>query len=157
MPKSIFESCEKKSEKLSTSSKTFNGHCARTLPWRGDSSKSRNTWQLPPGRRTEVQQEVPLPGSLEHSNLQEAHPTNNSMRLFHHRDLQNQTTSPWMHYYGANLCSKTVPKGNTLPVEVFFILESNRLIHRPGQCRVREKWLKDIIESKRVLVDSITF
>ncbi|XP_053896404.1 A-kinase anchor protein 14 isoform X4 [Malaclemys terrapin pileata] len=46
---------------------------------------------------------------------------------------------------------------STLPVEVFFILESNRLIHRPGQCRFREKWLKDIIESKRILMDSITF
>nr|XP_014425222.1 A-kinase anchor protein 14 [Pelodiscus sinensis] len=48
-------------------------------------------------------------------------------------------------------------KPPTLPVEVFFILESNKLIHRPGQCRVREKWLKDIIESKRILMDSITF
>ncbi|KAM9127243.1 A-kinase anchor protein 14 [Pangshura tecta] len=48
-------------------------------------------------------------------------------------------------------------KPPTLPVEVFFILESNRLIHRPGQCRFREKWLKDIIENKRILMDSITF
>ncbi|XP_067405808.1 A-kinase anchor protein 14 isoform X4 [Emydura macquarii macquarii] len=48
-------------------------------------------------------------------------------------------------------------KPPTLPVEVFFILESNRLIHRPGQCRFREKWLKDIIESKMILMDSITF
>ncbi|XP_073217421.1 A-kinase anchor protein 14 isoform X2 [Lepidochelys kempii] len=48
-------------------------------------------------------------------------------------------------------------KPPTLPVEVFFILESNRFIHRPGQCRFREKWLKDIIESKKILMDSITF
>ncbi|CAM5166372.1 unnamed protein product [Natator depressus] len=48
-------------------------------------------------------------------------------------------------------------KPPTLPVEVFFILESNRFIHRPGQCRFREKWLKDIIESKRILMESITF
>ncbi|XP_015134118.2 A-kinase anchor protein 14 isoform X1 [Gallus gallus] len=39
----------------------------------------------------------------------------------------------------------------TLPVEVFFFLESSRLIHRPEQCRFREKWLKDIIENKIIL------
>ncbi|KYO38224.1 A-kinase anchor protein 14 isoform A [Alligator mississippiensis] len=48
-------------------------------------------------------------------------------------------------------------KPPTLPIEVFFILESNRLIHRPGRCRFREKWLKDIIESKMILMESITF
>ncbi|KAK2527363.1 Akap14 [Columba guinea] len=44
----------------------------------------------------------------------------------------------------------------TLPVEVFFTLESSRLIHRPGQCRFREKWLKDIIENKIILVERLT-
>ncbi|XP_021261825.1 A-kinase anchor protein 14 isoform X2 [Numida meleagris] len=39
----------------------------------------------------------------------------------------------------------------TLPVEVFFFLESSRLIHRPEYCRFREKWLKDIIENKIIL------
>ncbi|XP_063289437.1 A-kinase anchor protein 14 [Pelobates fuscus] len=48
-------------------------------------------------------------------------------------------------------------KPNTFPVEVFFIFESTRLVHRPGQTRVREKWLKDIIESKIIMMDSITF
>ncbi|XP_072287589.1 A-kinase anchor protein 14 [Pyxicephalus adspersus] len=48
-------------------------------------------------------------------------------------------------------------KPPTLPVEVFFVFESNRLVHRPGQTRFREKWLKDIIESKIVMMDSITF
>ncbi|XP_068107203.1 A-kinase anchor protein 14 [Hyperolius riggenbachi] len=48
-------------------------------------------------------------------------------------------------------------KPPTLPVEVFFIFESNRLVHRPGQTRFREKWLKDIIESKNIMMDSITF
>ncbi|POI31975.1 hypothetical protein CIB84_004274 [Bambusicola thoracicus] len=38
-----------------------------------------------------------------------------------------------------------------LPVEVFFFLESSRLIHRPEHCRFREKWLKDIIENKIIL------
>ncbi|XP_042681397.1 A-kinase anchor protein 14 isoform X1 [Centrocercus urophasianus] len=42
-------------------------------------------------------------------------------------------------------------KPATLPVEVFFFLESSRLIHRPEHCRFREKWLKDIIENKIIL------
>ncbi|XP_071669528.1 A-kinase anchor protein 14 isoform X1 [Patagioenas fasciata] len=47
-------------------------------------------------------------------------------------------------------------KPATLPVEVFFTLESSRLIHRPGQCQFREKWLKDIIENKIILVERLT-
>ncbi|XP_010210416.1 PREDICTED: A-kinase anchor protein 14 [Tinamus guttatus] len=46
-------------------------------------------------------------------------------------------------------------KPATLPVEVFFILETSRLIHRPGECRFREKWLKDIIENKIILMESL--
>ncbi|XP_069468792.1 A-kinase anchor protein 14 isoform X2 [Ambystoma mexicanum] len=45
----------------------------------------------------------------------------------------------------------------TFPVEVFFYLESNRLEHRPGTTRFREKWLKDIIETKINLMESIFF
>ncbi|XP_056665711.1 A-kinase anchor protein 14 isoform X1 [Monodelphis domestica] len=48
-------------------------------------------------------------------------------------------------------------KPTTLPVEVFYVLESNRYIHRPGKSRFREKWLKDIIESKIILMNSIGF
>ncbi|XP_063793402.1 A-kinase anchor protein 14 [Pseudophryne corroboree] len=48
-------------------------------------------------------------------------------------------------------------KPPNLPVEVFFIFESNRLVHRPGQTRFREKWLKDIIESKIIMMDHVTF
>ncbi|KAI1234817.1 A-kinase anchor protein 14, partial [Lamprotornis superbus] len=36
----------------------------------------------------------------------------------------------------------------TAPVEVFYRLESSRLIRRPEQCQFREKWLQDIIENK---------
>ncbi|NWZ19771.1 AKA14 protein, partial [Asarcornis scutulata] len=39
-------------------------------------------------------------------------------------------------------------KPDTFPVEVFFFLESSRLIFRPEHCRFREKWLKDIIINK---------
>ncbi|KAM6197950.1 A-kinase anchor protein 14 [Sarcoramphus papa] len=48
-------------------------------------------------------------------------------------------------------------KPATLPVEVFFTLESSRLIHRPEQCQFREKWLKDIIENKIILMERQTF
>ncbi|XP_075042115.1 A-kinase anchor protein 14 isoform X2 [Mixophyes fleayi] len=48
-------------------------------------------------------------------------------------------------------------KPPALPVEVFFIFESNRLVHRPDQTRFREKWLKDIIESKIIMMNSVTF
>ncbi|KAM3587353.1 uncharacterized protein V6R79_002868 [Siganus canaliculatus] len=47
-------------------------------------------------------------------------------------------------------------KPQTVPVEVRFIVESNRLVHTPGRTRFREKWLTDVIESKtlvRSLVD----
>ncbi|XP_076153326.1 A-kinase anchor protein 14 [Alosa pseudoharengus] len=48
-------------------------------------------------------------------------------------------------------------KPQTLPVEVYFFVESNRLIHRPGKTRFREKWLKDVIESKAFLQDTVKF
>nr|XP_046234435.1 A-kinase anchor protein 14 [Scatophagus argus] len=42
-------------------------------------------------------------------------------------------------------------KPQTLPVEVLFAVESNRLVHKPGRTRFREKWLTDVIESKTLL------
>ncbi|NXP74021.1 AKA14 protein, partial [Ramphastos sulfuratus] len=45
-------------------------------------------------------------------------------------------------------------KPATSPVEVFFTLESRKLIHRPDQCRFREKWLKDIIENKIIFMET---
>ncbi|XP_041834129.1 A-kinase anchor protein 14 [Melanotaenia boesemani] len=45
--------------------------------------------------------------------------------------------------------SKNTPQ--TLPVEVHFVMESNRLVHTPGKTRFTEKWLADIIESKALL------
>ncbi|NWI69355.1 AKA14 protein, partial [Todus mexicanus] len=46
-------------------------------------------------------------------------------------------------------------KPATSPVEVSFTLESSRLIHRPEQCRFREKWLKDIIKNKITLMERL--
>ncbi|KAK5849276.1 hypothetical protein PBY51_008928 [Eleginops maclovinus] len=42
-------------------------------------------------------------------------------------------------------------KPQTLPVEVHFVLESNRLMHTPGRTTFREQWLVDVIESKTLL------
>ncbi|XP_070614431.1 A-kinase anchor protein 14 [Erythrolamprus reginae] len=51
--------------------------------------------------------------------------------------------------------SKIKPKN--LPIEVFFVVETNRLIHRPGKTRFKEKWLKDVIESKIVMMETVDF
>ncbi|XP_048839374.1 A-kinase anchor protein 14 [Brienomyrus brachyistius] len=47
-------------------------------------------------------------------------------------------------------------KPQSLPVEVYYLVESNRLRHRPGKTRFREKWLKDVIESK-LLYHTVSF
>lgn len=51
--------------------------------------------------------------------------------------------------------SKIKPKDH--PVEVYYVFETHRLVHRPGQSRFREKWLKDIIESKVIMMEAIDF
>lgn len=43
------------------------------------------------------------------------------------------------------------------PVDVYYVFESNRLVHRPGQSRFRQKWLKDIIESKVSMMAAVRF
>ncbi|XP_007436249.1 A-kinase anchor protein 14 [Python bivittatus] len=48
-------------------------------------------------------------------------------------------------------------KPSTLPIEVFFVVETNKLIHRPGKSRFKEKWLKDVIESKIVMMETVDF
>ncbi|XP_056347442.1 A-kinase anchor protein 14 [Oenanthe melanoleuca] len=46
-------------------------------------------------------------------------------------------------------------KPDTAPVEVFYRLESSRLIRRPEQYQFREKWLQDIIENKIVCTERL--
>uniref|UniRef100_UPI00398EE769 A-kinase anchor protein 14 isoform X1 n=1 Tax=Pristiophorus japonicus TaxID=55135 RepID=UPI00398EE769 len=48
-------------------------------------------------------------------------------------------------------------KTPVFPVEVYFFFESNKLMHRPGHSRFKEKWLKDIIESKILLMQEVDF
>ncbi|XP_045200571.2 A-kinase anchor protein 14-like isoform X1 [Mercenaria mercenaria] len=57
--------------------------------------------------------------------------------------------------------SKIKPKSH--PVEVFYVFETNRLVHsanedqKPGESRFREKWLKDVIESKVLMMQAVAF
>ncbi|NXF01366.1 AKA14 protein, partial [Smithornis capensis] len=46
-------------------------------------------------------------------------------------------------------------KPDTSPVEVFYRLESSRLIRRPEEFRFREKWLHDIIKNKIILIERL--
>ncbi|XP_066922258.1 A-kinase anchor protein 14-like [Clytia hemisphaerica] len=42
-------------------------------------------------------------------------------------------------------------------VEVYYIFESSKLVHRADSSRFREKWLSDVIDAKVLLMDAITF
>lgn len=44
---------------------------------------------------------------------------------------------------------------HTLPVEVHFAVESNRLMHTPRRTRFREGWLVDVIDSKTLLRNAV--
>uniref|UniRef100_A0AAY5K7I3 Uncharacterized protein n=1 Tax=Esox lucius TaxID=8010 RepID=A0AAY5K7I3_ESOLU len=46
-------------------------------------------------------------------------------------------------------------KSQTSPAEVYFFVESNRLKHSPGKTRFRVKWLKDVIDSKVLLRNTV--
>ncbi|XP_062588727.1 A-kinase anchor protein 14-like [Saccostrea cucullata] len=48
-------------------------------------------------------------------------------------------------------------KPGTFPVDVFYVFETHRLVHKPGESRFREKWLKDIIENKVMMMQVIEF
>lgn len=48
-------------------------------------------------------------------------------------------------------------KPKKTPVDVSFVVESNRLVHRPGEVIFREKWLQDVVESKAKLMRVIDF
>ncbi|XP_033127041.1 A-kinase anchor protein 14-like [Anneissia japonica] len=51
--------------------------------------------------------------------------------------------------------SKMKPKH--FPVDVYYIFETNRLVHKPGQSRFRSRWLKDVIENKTLMMNAIDF
>ncbi|XP_071492761.1 A-kinase anchor protein 14-like [Diadema setosum] len=51
--------------------------------------------------------------------------------------------------------SKIKPKTST--VSVYYVFETNRLVHQPGLSRFRERWLKDLIDTKILIMDTVTF
>jgi len=51
--------------------------------------------------------------------------------------------------------SKIKPRSS--PVDVYFIFEGNRLVHRPGVSKFREIWLENIITNKLTALSSVTF
>jgi len=48
-------------------------------------------------------------------------------------------------------------KPGNYPVEVYYVFEANQLVHKPGLSRFRERWLKDVIESKILMMEAVTF
>ena len=44
-----------------------------------------------------------------------------------------------------------------MPVDVSYIFENSELLQRPGEMRFREQWLRDITETKHILLESIPF
>jgi len=48
-------------------------------------------------------------------------------------------------------------KPRTFPVNVYYIFEATQLVHRPGKSRFREQWLKDIVDSKILLMENVQF
>jgi len=48
-------------------------------------------------------------------------------------------------------------KPRTFPVNVYYVFEATQLVHRPGKSRFREQWLKDIVDSKILLMENVEF
>lgn len=75
--------------------------------------------------------------------------------FFYHYQARFSTPTPQkpiqgtVSVYFAVCVSKVKP--DTLPVEVVFVIESNRLVHTPGWMTFRETWLADVIENKNML------
>ncbi|XP_053437091.1 A-kinase anchor protein 14 [Nycticebus coucang] len=43
------------------------------------------------------------------------------------------------------------------PIEVSYSFEAHSLVQRPGMIRFREQWLRNIIEAKNILMESLPF
>ncbi|XP_026783067.3 A-kinase anchor protein 14 [Pangasianodon hypophthalmus] len=82
-------------------------------------------------------------------------------KQFHYRALWSMPTRRRPVAHSTACVSFTISlsksKPPTTPVLVTFQLESSQTVHTPGKTRFREKWLKDVIESKALLMDTITF
>lgn len=78
---------------------------------------------------------------------------------FYHYQARFSTPTPQkpiqgtVSVYFAVGVSKAKP--DTLPVEVGFVIESNRLVNTPGWTTFRETWLADVIENKHMLQKAV--
>lgn len=72
------------------------------------------------GRRSSVQQKVPLQSCLEHPNTQKTHPTSNSKHLFCDRDLKNQTCRKYSEVAHSN------PLRHSSQTPAFFTLNERK-------------------------------
>ncbi|AWO97992.1 putative A-kinase anchor protein 14 [Scophthalmus maximus] len=85
--------------------------------------------------------------------------TEQERRTFHHYRARFSTPTPrrpirgTASVYFAMHASSVQPRA--LPMEVHFVLESNRLLHAPATTRFREKWLADVVESKTLLRNEV--
>ncbi|XP_068443114.1 A-kinase anchor protein 14 [Clinocottus analis] len=81
--------------------------------------------------------------------------TEEEQHTFYHFRARWSKTSSWKPIRGTAsvffvaVVFKVDP--GTLPVEVYFVVESNRRVHTPGRTIFREKWLADVLESKSLL------
>lgn len=57
--------------------------------------------------------------------------------------------------YFTILASTVKPK--SWPVEVVYVFEGSRLLHRPGKSRFREVWLKNIVSNKLKVLEHVKF
>ncbi|XP_019947866.1 A-kinase anchor protein 14 [Paralichthys olivaceus] len=74
---------------------------------------------------------------------------------FHHYRARFSTPTPREPIQGTAcvyfvMCESKL-RARDQPVEVGFVVESNRLVHKPGATRFTEKWLLEVIESKAAL------
>ncbi|XP_037368806.1 A-kinase anchor protein 14 [Talpa occidentalis] len=51
----------------------------------------------------------------------------------------------------------TKSKPPDAPIDVSYIFEGQSLVQRPGMLRFRENWLREIVESKHILLESVPF
>ncbi|XP_040007523.1 A-kinase anchor protein 14 [Xiphias gladius] len=87
------------------------------------------------------------------------HATEEDHHTFYHYRVRFSTPAPRKPIQGTAsvyfVMDVSKVKPQTLPVEVYFVVESQRLVHTPGKSRFREKWLTDIVESKTLLHNAV--
>ncbi|KAG8510690.1 A-kinase anchor protein 14 [Galemys pyrenaicus] len=98
--------------------------------------------------------------TMEPRNCSKTSATSQCLCLLHHQDHQKQTSGKLLF---------PVLFSSDTPVDVSYIFEGHSLVQsflcfvfffffcRPGMIRFRENWLREIIESKHILLESVPF